>query len=172
MRKRNCFYTAILTLGILLVACQPRVDLQKEKEEVLMAYNDLVNSLLTEDIDLLSSVQADTIHYVLDGYIEIIDLEKDMENKKGIFTGVDYEELKTLDEPIIHVSDDGTMAWLISSLNIKMSFPDSEGETMYREARDAFLLVFEKYEEGWRLVCNAQTIEQEKEENQESEEVE
>lgn len=76
----------------------------------------------------------------------------------GYFRGAKYHEYATLEEPVIRVSDDGTMAWVMSRTRVRRT-QTVDGEAKDRSFVYAGVMMYEKRDGVWKGVGNVSTFE-------------
>jgi ketosteroid isomerase-like protein len=144
----------------LLLGCQNRVDIEKEKVEILKLHELNNQALLEENVETMFSVYPEGVLLVSDGKVEKSTRAETEKIFKSLFSSVDYSETGDIEEPIIHVSADGSMAWAITQFRLKLSYQDSTGIEKSFEDLGAELLVYEKRNSQWVLVAAAESHQQ------------
>ena len=137
--------------SLFLFSCQPKVNLEKEKKDI-MDYLELAKKANIEsDYATWTSLYAKNCVYVMNGEVknytrdEIEKLSKEsFENSK-----VKYTSIEDLSEPIIHISNDGTMAWYIVNSKFNYTYTDSLGNEQSNSAEGASLFILEKEDGKW-----------------------
>ena len=77
----------------------------------------------------------------------------------GYFDGATYTEYADTEPPIVRVSDDGTMGWVINRLRASRTQLDADGVPQLREFVYAGVMLFEKRDGKWLRVGNVSTFE-------------
>ncbi len=139
--------------------CQNRVDLQAEKAELLRLhradreahFKTNVETLLADSSEEMIAVSAGKIHR--DGKTEA------RKRFTEYFRGVKYHEWNDLEEPIIRVSKDGSMAWMITRLRSRRTQRDGAGKEAEQQFIYAGIMTYEKLGAKWVRVANVSTFE-------------
>jgi hypothetical protein len=78
---------------------------------------------------------------------------------EGYFRGARYEEWDDLEPPVVRVSDDGSMGWIVSRVRVKRTSPGADGTPQERAFVYAGIMTYEKSEGRWIRVANVSTFE-------------
>jgi hypothetical protein len=144
----------------LLLGCQNRVDVEKEKAEILKLHALNNQALLRENVEMMFSVYPEGVLMVADGKVEKSTRAVTEKIFTSLFSSVDYSEAGDIEKPIIHISADGSMAWAISQFRLKLSYQDSTGIEKSLEDLGSELSVYEKRNSQWVLVAVAESHQQ------------
>lgn len=158
MKKYYFIICLIFSLTILFSSCQPKVDIENEKADILKYFDKTITAAMEEDLSLLESLTHDTTFYIYNGTIQKFSKEEDLANFREQFNKTDFNSIIKLVEPVIRLSPDGKMAWMTGKLKIEYSFVQEDGMIIENEFEDAFLMVLEKSEDGWETVAKAETF--------------
>jgi ketosteroid isomerase-like protein len=145
--------TVILKLP-LEVPAPPPVDLEKERQALL----ELHRAGIRAHIELNANALADRIddEMISASAGKISRRGKDDVRKMftGYFNGATYHEYVDLEPPVIRISDDGSMAWMLTRLRVRRSQNGQEQGFVY-----AGMMTYEKRDGKWVTVGNASTFE-------------
>lgn len=75
------------------------------------------------------------------------------------FKGAKYYEWDDLEPPIVRVSDDASMAWMIVRTKVRRAQTQSDGKTTERSFVYAGIMTYEKKDGQWVRVANVSTFE-------------
>lgn len=75
------------------------------------------------------------------------------------FAGASYEKWDDLEEPIISISHDGSMAWMIVRVLVERTITDPDGAKKAEHFVYAGITTYEKRNGQWLKVVNASTFE-------------
>jgi len=148
--------------GFLCIAPTPpliHTDADTAKAELLALHQANRRAHFHHDVDaLLATVPAEFI-YVRDGKIQTqtrADLRKRFTE---YFQGADFSTWDDLEAPIIHVSPDGQMGWMV--VRVKVAYPktNAAGKKSQEQSVIAWMSVYEKHEGKWVHMANASTFE-------------
>ena len=76
-----------------------------------------------------------------------------------MFRGARYHEWDDVEPPVVRVSDDGTMAWVVSKLRVRRTAPNDAGQTSEQAFVYAGIMVYEKRDGRWMKTANVSTFE-------------
>ena len=99
--------------------------------------------------------------YVRDGKIQTQTKEDLRKRFTEYFQGAEFSAWDDLEPPIIHVSPDGQMGWMVVRVKIAYSKTDAAGKKTQEQSVIAWMSVYEKREGKWLHVANASTFEPE-----------
>ncbi len=142
-------------LLLFLVGCVKKTDIEAEKAEILKI-------LAANDQELLDGISKDdTLNFefisVGEGDMSrITGVQSHEENRKLLEKGK-FVKIENLDGPVIHVSSDGTMAWVAVKTKFVIAYTDSLGVAKEWEGIEARLEVYEKTANKWDAVASAQS---------------
>ena len=145
----------LFLLSFLSLSCTKDIDTEADKAEIL-------NMLAADDQDLLNGISKDdtlNVEYIGigDGNLErLTGIQSHEENRKLLEKGK-FVNIENLEGPIIHVSSDGTMAWVALKTKFVISYHDSLGAEKEWEGHDSRLIVYEKKDNKWNAVAGVQT---------------
>jgi hypothetical protein len=74
------------------------------------------------------------------------------------FQGAEFSAWDDLEPPIIHVSPDGQMGWMVVRVKVAYSKTDSAGGKTQEQSVIAWMSAYEKREGKWFHVANASTF--------------
>lgn len=137
---------------------QKGVDLEKEKAELLDIHKADRRAHFNTDVELLLSRSPDEFITVSRGKIH---REKRAASKamfESYFKGAKYYEWDDLEPPIIRVSDDASMAWMIVRTKVRRTQKDSTGKEKEESFVYAGIMTYEKHDRKWRRVANVTTL--------------
>jgi hypothetical protein len=78
------------------------------------------------------------------------------------FKDAKYSKWENMVEPIIRVSDDGTMGWIITRLDVKRTKKDSTGKEKPEGFIYSGIMTYKKIDGVWIKEANVSTFEPEK----------
>jgi hypothetical protein len=146
-------------LSVSVPSPSPIVDLEKEREALLAIHaSDRAAHFQTDAARLLEH-SGETFVAVSDGRITRPTLGEQRQFFEEYFRGAKYSEWDDLEPPIVQVSKDGTMAWMIVRTSVRRKAPDASG--VEREARFVYagIMTYEKRAGRWVRTANVSTFE-------------
>ncbi len=155
----NSLRTIAIPLLIAATACAPAPD-PAESAGSLLAVHDAGNRAHIEtDVAALMENAAEEFVAVSNGQI----YQQTRADVEAFFTsyfeGASYSEYADIEPPIVRVSDDGTMGWIISRLRANRTEPDADGVPRSRAFVYAGIMLYEKRDGKWMRVANVSTFE-------------
>ena len=150
--KHFHYLITLVFLSSIIFTCQQAPDFEKEKAELLAWHNFNVKAVIDGDVDTMLSVLTDGCIQLDKGKVFTLERASSEKNMRKLFTTTDFTEIDDIAEPIIHISNDGSMAWMVNQFKIKFIDTDSTGQETPGESTGGELLVFEKKNSQWVLV--------------------
>jgi hypothetical protein len=159
MKKLFLVLMGLVSL-FLMAGYQQKVDVEKEKAEILEMYRLQMQALLKGDVETILSLIPEEHESIIIGRGKIskttkADAKKEFENQ---FKQGRYIEINDLVAPAIKISPDGKMAWGVGQMKFKYGYKDSSGVEHEYAATNAWLSVFEKHNSKWVESAIAQTF--------------
>lgn len=136
-------------------------DLEQEKAELLEIHAKDRQAHFGRDIDLLLAHSAEQFISVSNGEIHRPTLEEQRAFFLDYFTGATYYEWDDLEPPIVRVSGDASMAWMIVRTKVRRA-SRLEGSEEEREIQFVYagIMTYEKQDGKWARVANVSTFAQ------------
>lgn len=99
-------------LAILTFSCSKSVDLEQERALLLEVNERQREAHMNSDPSLLALGMADTLRAVQRGEIRIETKSERMKRWDAYFKSIEYSQWDDLQEPLIEISEDATLAWM------------------------------------------------------------
>jgi hypothetical protein len=131
---------------------------ERESAELLRIHRSTREAHFETDVDLLLARTADPQIYVRDGKIRQRSKAELRDQLERYFRSARYDEWDDLEPPIIRVSTDGTLGWMICRVKVRRSQPTSTGVER-QEFVYAGIHAYEKRDGEWMEVANVSTFE-------------
>jgi hypothetical protein len=132
----------------------PATDLAAEKASLLEMHRRAVRAHIELNAEYLAGTQGDEMVSVSSGKISRRSTEDTRKFFTGYFKGATYTQYEDAEPPVVRVSDDGSMGWLITRVRVKRVQDGKEQSFVY-----AGLMTYEKRNGEWIRVGNASTFE-------------
>jgi hypothetical protein len=155
-----------LTIILLLVACaasastQPSADLEKEKAELLRIHKSDREAHFKTDVDKLLADSPEEFIAVGRGKINRSSKDDARKMFTGYFRDAKYYEWDDVEEPIIRISNDASMAWMITRTRVRRVQKKADGAEQEEKFVYAGIITYEKRDGRWVRVANVSTAEQ------------
>jgi hypothetical protein len=150
----------------LLVACaasasaEPSADLEKEKAELLRIHKADREAHFKTDVDALLENSPEEFISVGRGKINRSSKEDARKMFTGYFRDAKYYEWDDAEEPIIRISNDASMAWMITRTRVRRVQKKADGAEQEEKFVYAGIMTYEKRDGRWVRVANVSTAEQ------------
>jgi hypothetical protein len=129
------------------------------RAELLALHRDARRAHFAHDVDALLTTLPDTFTYVRDGKVEMQSKESLRSRFTEYFRGAEFTAWDNLEPPIVHVSPDGRMGWMIVRMKIAYTKTDAAGKKTSEQTVMAWMSAYEKRDGKWFQVANTTTIE-------------
>lgn len=137
---------------------QSRVDLERERAELLQMHRNDREAHFKTNVDLLLDRTPAELIYVRDGKITRRSKLSMRDSLSGYFRDVKYYEWDDIEPPVVHISQDATMGWMITTVRVRRTQATSTApETV--EFVYAGITTYEKQGGRWMEVANVSTFE-------------
>ncbi|MGA8221639.1 MAG: hypothetical protein WB780_08285 [Candidatus Acidiferrales bacterium] len=157
--NRIALVLAVL-LGLVCAAPARRfAEMESAKAELLALHQADRRAHFARDVDALLSAALVEFIYVRDGKIQTQTKDASRQRFTEYFQGAEFTAWDDLEPPIIHVSPDGRMGWMIVRVKIAYSKTDAAGKKTFEETVCAWMSAYEKSGGKWVHVANASTFE-------------
>src|SRR3954471_4506685 len=155
-----------LTIILLVVACavcasaQPSANLEKEKAELLRLHKSDREAHFKTDVDLLLENSPEEFISVSRGKISTSSEADTRKMFTQYFRDAKYYEWDDVEEPIIRISNDSSMAWMITRTRVRRVQKKPDGAEQEEKFVYAGIMTYEKRDGHWVRVANVSTAEQ------------
>ena len=143
-----------LLLG--LTACSARADLAADRAELLRLHELARTAHLQKRADLLVASFADSFLNISRGAVALRNPTESRSRFQRYFDRVSFQEWDDLAAPLIRISPDGRMAYVIVRKSVRLT-SDSAGVTQAEHTIFAWLEAYEKRDGKWTLMAVAST---------------
>ncbi len=149
----------MFVLGTASALAQSPIDPEKEKAELLRVHRADREAHLRTDVDLLQERTPEVFIAVSRGKIHRPSRAAERRQFAEYFRGAKYFEWDDLEEPIVRVSKDGSMAWMITRVRVRRTQRDAAGAEKEERFVYAGIMTYEKRDGRWVRVANVSTFE-------------
>ncbi len=155
------YFVALLLLVVSpsVTRAQAAVDLEKEKAELLRLHRADREAHLRTDVELLQRSSPEEFISVSRGKIHRAKKSDERKLFTEYFRGAKYYEWDDVEEPIVRVSKDGSMAWMITRVRVRRTQKGPTGEEKEEKCTYAGIMTYEKVDGRWMRVANVSTFE-------------
>jgi len=139
---------------------RPVVDPEEQKKELLELHRKDRRAHFENNAQLALSDQVeDGFIYVRNGAIARRKKSDFQKNVEGYFKNAKYYEWDDLEPPIVRISNDGSMAWMIVRVRVRRTQPNPSGKDVEERFIYAGITTYEKRDGKWLKVANVSTFE-------------
>ncbi|HYG81791.1 MAG TPA: hypothetical protein VD861_15445 [Pyrinomonadaceae bacterium] len=149
----------LLTLCCFGAAAAQKVDLEKERAALLEVHRTDRRAHFETDADLLLKHSAEEFIYVGNGKISRSTRAGMRAEFEDYFKDAKYYEWDDLEPPIVRISDDASMAWMIVRTKVRRTQKQAGGEEKERSFVYAGIMTYEKQKGKWVRIANVSTFE-------------
>jgi hypothetical protein len=136
------------------------MNIEQEKEALLNIYEESLQAHLEYNAEKLLASSAQQCYELRDGTVIVRTKEEMLPEIEHYFASTQFLEYKAVAPPIIHVSEDASMAWTITEVRVRGLQKQPDGETSDLAFRCSWVSIFEKQEGVWVQVVNASTFQE------------
>ena len=149
----------IFVAGAAGARAQAAANLEKEKAELLQLHRSDREAHFKTNVDLLQEHSPEEFIAVSRGKIHRPKKADERKMFTEYFRGAKYYEWDDLEEPIIQVSKDASMAWMITRIRVRRVQRDAAGAEREEQFVYAGIMTYEKRGGRWVRVANVSTFE-------------
>jgi hypothetical protein len=157
--KRRCV-AVMAWLGLFCaVGCRYSVDFGKEKATLFDLHRHDRQAHFNRDAAVVTASLAPEMISIRAGEVWTATRDENCRRFERYFHSAEFVEWDDLMPPIIHISPDGQMAWMVVRVKVKYDWADSTGKKSVEEYISDWLSVYEKQGGKWLHVANASIFE-------------
>jgi hypothetical protein len=155
--KRGLMPRVLFLVMVTLGACAPRPDTDADRAAILRLLAMAQTAHLDKRADLLVASFADSFLNISRGAVSAHTREEYRARFQAYFDRSRFLEWADLALPIIRISPDGQMAYVIVQKRVRVSAMDSVGVPRLEHTVFAWLEVYQKQAGQWTLMALAST---------------
>jgi hypothetical protein len=146
-------------LGLLLVVSSgcARPDLDADRARLLHLHDQARTAHLEKRADLLVSSFSDSFVELNHGVLSRPPREESSRRLQSYFDRSTFQAWDDLAAPIVRISPDGRMAYVIVQKDVRLTSPDSLGIAQPEHTVYVWMEVYEKQGDDWKLMAVAST---------------
>jgi hypothetical protein len=127
------------------------------KEELLAVHQSARRAHFNRDVDFIVGGMGSEFTAVREGNIRVMSPGDVRKQFTEYFRGTEFSAWDDLEPPIIRISPDGKMGWMIARVRIAYTKMGAEGAREKEDTVMAWMSTYEKRDGKWLLVANATT---------------
>ena len=136
----------------------PSPDLEKDKAEILALHRAAIQAHLEKNVEFFVQDVSDNYVSVSRGEITHPTEEETRVRFTNYLHNTTFAEYQDLQDPIIHVSSDGTMAWSIVQVRIRGTRKMTDQSEVDFDTVSAWIMVYENVNGRWVRTANVSTF--------------
>ncbi len=109
-------------------------------------------------VERLAEHQAEDFIYVGNGDITHISRADFIETFTRLFHNTTYFEWDDIEPPIVHISEDATLAWMMVRNRVRRTQIQNDGSEVERKFIYAGIMTYEKQNGKWMRIANVSTF--------------
>jgi hypothetical protein len=156
IKMRTGFIAVIVIL--LCFSCKRDVDKEELKRELLAIHQDLIRAHLTNDPAVCVPVLSERFASVKDGEITYPGREEMMAGLTDYITNTTFSEYRDLQEPLIGLSEDGTVGWVIARVSVRGIRKQDDGTTRELSFICSWMTLYRKIHGSWEAEAEVSTF--------------
>jgi hypothetical protein len=122
--------------------------------ELRRLHNELLEAHRTGDVDRWMSIEAPEYVSANGGRVMFPELSDRRAQRADYLGSATFDVYRDLREPLVRVSEDGSLGWLIAEVEVRGSIPSGSGEPQSFHDIWAWVELYENEDGAWRLVGN------------------
>jgi hypothetical protein len=130
----------------------------KDAEELRKLHRELIEAHKIKSVDKLLAPEADEVFTVFDGEVIVKSREERIRQFKQYFDSTEFTDYRDLIEPIVHVSEDGTLGWLIARVKISGTHKLDGGFNENFDWIWAWIELYEKRDGRWYRIGDVSNL--------------
>jgi hypothetical protein len=152
--------SSVLILLNAVVIFSETPDLEKEKAELLRLHQEEREAHFKTNVELLLAHQAEDFISVNNGKITTEKKEQSREFFQKYFANAKYFEWDDMEPPIVRISKDASMGWVIVRVKVRRTQKDGSGKETETKFIYAGIMTYEKQNNKWTTIANVSTFEE------------
>ena len=143
-----------LVLTLILSLSAKGQNVEADTADLLRMHEIVIRAHLQNDLDSWMAIEADKVISANGGKVTFpsrSDREKARLSYLPIATYSSYRDVK---HPVIRISEDGTLGWLIAEVEVVGEYKQSDGSEEHFSNVWAWIELYARSESGWKLVGN------------------
>jgi hypothetical protein len=134
------------------------MDLKQEEGRLLELYARSLQAHLDQDGMTFLAEYAPHWYDVRNGALRRRSKAEASPEMEAYFKATRFHDLTELSPPVVHVSPDARMAWVIGQIQVRASQTRSDGTEREVSFRCAWVSIYERPEADWMQVVNASSF--------------
>lgn len=137
--------------------CRRGPDLEARRAEVLDLHRRFIQAHLDKDAELLAGPTSPDYLAVAEGRVERRNAAEMERMLSAYLQATEFTAYRDVADPIVGVSDDGSMAWAVVQVRVAGTRTMPDGSRRAFDTRWAWLTVYHREGDGWRRMVDVST---------------
>ncbi len=150
IQKTTCI-TAVILMFLGTSCKKETFSIEEERNKILAQHNAQRGYHFEKDSIAFANQLSDNFISVNKGIISKPKREATIKRYHGYFSSVEFVKWDDVSPPIIHFSDDGSMAYTIVDKIVTVKYKDEDGNTATGETHFAWTTIYKKYRDEWKI---------------------
>ncbi len=148
-------YLALLSF-FSLFACHTSPNLEKTKTEILALHEQERSFHFEKKAAEFAATLSENALMINKGRVNTASQEENQKRFESYFNSVEFLEWDDMTAPIVRLSDDGSMAYVVVEKKVTIQVIQ-EADTIQNSTQFAWVSIYEKDNGNWKITCNAST---------------
>lgn len=127
---------------------------ESDERELRRLHSDLIRAHVENDPDLWMSIESDEYVSANGGRVTFPPAADRRAGREAYLRSATFSRYRDVREPIVRISEDGSLGWLIAEVEIAGRVEGDDGAEQTFEETWAWVELYERGEDGWKLVGN------------------
>ncbi|WP_276502178.1 hypothetical protein [Terrimonas pollutisoli] len=154
---KKIYVFALLILTDYSCTNECRFNKERDTEAITALLQQERKAHFDRNAELFMSEFADSMLSVNKGKVSVVSPDENKKRITSYFGSVQFIKWDDSAAPIIRFSDDGSLAYAIVQKQVILIRPDSLGKLLTDTTDYAWVSIYRKEKEGWKIECNAST---------------
>ncbi|MCK8523877.1 hypothetical protein M0D21_20035 [Aquimarina sp. D1M17] len=146
------YKTVFLCSIFLAQSCHKSIDIENEKQKIQALIDLTEQAHYKKDAELFFRPNAEQWYDVRKGNVQIVNKANKIKGTQSYLEAMDFDEMIKRSDPIIEISDDGTMASYIGSITVKGVLGEQPVYWLV-----SWQNVLKKINDQWKIISTANT---------------
>ena len=133
----------------------PAQDISGDVRELQRLHRELLEAHRTRDVDRWMAVEAPEYVSANGGRVTFPEFSERRVQRSAYLGNTTFDVYRDLREPLVRVSEDGSLGWLIAEVEVAGNSSSASGESRSFHDVWAWVELYENVDGSWRLVGNA-----------------
>ena len=132
-----------------------RDEADRDVVALLRIHEELIRAHVENLPDLWTSLETDEYVSVNGGSVSFPSPVERRDGRRAYLQAARFTRYEDVREPLVRISTDGTLGWLIAEVAVAGTLPAADGSLEAFDEVWAWIELYERTPDGWKLVGNA-----------------